>query len=166
VERPILRLGNPALWTPSSPTVDLAETRRVVDDLRDTLAAFRARSGFGRGIAAPQLGVHRRVIFIRVPDGFTDVLVNPVITWASPESFQLWDDCFSFPDLMVRVERAVKVRVDYQNLHGERRTVDAEGPLSELLQHEIDHLDGKLTVDRAISPQAFCTRAECEIRHR
>jgi peptide deformylase len=166
VERPILQLGNPALWTPSSPIVDLADARRVADDLRDTLAAFRSRSGFGRGIAAPQIGVARRVIFIRVPDGFTDVLVNPVVSWASRDRFHLWDDCFSFPDLMVRVERAEQVRVEYQNLEGERRSVDAEGPLSELLQHEIDHLDGKLAVDRAISPQAFCTRAEWEARHR
>src|SRR6476646_6339869 len=82
VERPILQLGNPALWTPSSPIVDLADARRVADDLRDTLAAFRVRSGFGRGIAAPQIGVARRVLFIRVPDGFTDVLVNPVVAWS------------------------------------------------------------------------------------
>src|SRR5437899_2169748 len=103
MEHPILQLGHPDLWTPSLPVVDLSQAARVADDLRDTLAAFRARSGFGRGIAAPQIGVGRRVIFLRVPDGFTDVLVNPRLADQSRERFQLWDDCFSFPDLMVRV---------------------------------------------------------------
>ena len=166
MERSILQLGHPTLWAESSPVVDLAEARRVADDLRDTLAAFRARSGFGRGIAAPQIGVGRRVLFIRVPDGFTDVLVNPRIVERSRERFQLWDDCFSFPDLMVRVDRALRVTVAYQDLHGAEHTVDGEGALSELLQHEIDHLDGILAIERAISPRAYCSRAEWEARHR
>src|SRR5881394_3136090 len=85
MERPILQLGHPGLWAPSSPVVDLADARRVADDLRDTLAAFRSRSGFGRGIAAPQIGVGRRVLFIRVPDGFCDVLVNPRVAETSRE---------------------------------------------------------------------------------
>ena len=75
---------------------------------------------------------------------------------------ELWDDCFSFPDLMVRVSRANQIKVDYQDDRGLKQTLEAEGDLSELLQHEIDHLDGILAVQRAISPQAFSTRAEWE----
>jgi peptide deformylase len=167
MQRAILQLGNPELWSLSRPVDDLAGVRQLADDLRDTLTAFREHSGFGRGIAAPQIGDSRRVIFVRMPDGFSDVLVNPTVLEESRERFQLWDDCFSFPDLMVRVERALRVRVAYQDLYtGATRTVDAEGPLSELLQHEIDHLDGILAVDRAISREALCTRTEWEARYR
>ncbi len=161
--REILQLGNPALWQKSSEVavVDSGETRGIVCDLSDTLAAFREATGFGRGIAAPQIGVLKRVIFIRMqPSGFCGPLINPEIVWSSTDTIELWDDCFSFPDLMVRVSRAAGLRVDYQDDRGLRQTLEAEGDLSELLQHEIDHLDGVLAVQRAISPQAFATRSE------
>lgn len=161
--REILQLGNPLLWQKSIAIADTrsTESRDLARDLSDTLAVFRANSGFGRGIAAPQLGVLKRVIFIRMqPDGFCGALFNPQISWASDEMFELWDDCFSFPDLMVRVSRAARIRVDFQDDHGQRKMLEAEGDLSELLQHEIDHLDGILALQRAVSPQAFATRAE------
>jgi peptide deformylase len=100
------------------------------------------------------------------PDGFCGPLVNPQIIWGSDSQMELWDDCFSFPDLMVRVSRAAQVRVEYQDDGGVKQTLEAEGDLSELLQHEIDHLDGILAVQRAVSPQAFATRAEWERRLR
>jgi peptide deformylase len=96
------------------------------------------------------------------PVGFCGPLINPVIQWASDAQMELWDDCFSFPDLMVRVSRAAQIRVEYLDDRGLKQTIEAEGDLSELLQHEIDHLDGILAVDRAISPRAFATRAEWE----
>lgn len=147
--------------------VDSTEIRAVVRDLSDTLAAFRDATGYGRGVAAPQIGVLKRVIFIRMqPAGFSSPLVNPEIVWAGHGQIELWDDCFSFPDLMVRVSRAAQIRVDYQDDRGLKKSIEAEGDLSELLQHEIDHLDGILAVQRAISPQAFATRAEWESRLR
>jgi peptide deformylase len=161
--REILQLGNPLLWQPSTQVSDMAssQTQAIIRDLSDTLADFRERTGFGRGIAAPQIGALQRIIFIRMqPVGFTSALVNPEIVWSSPERMELWDDCFSFPDLMVRVSRAARIRVDYQDERGARQTVEAEGDLAELLQHEIDHLDGLLAVDRAVAPQALMTRAE------
>jgi len=161
----ILQLGNPVLWQKSAGVADIpsAETRDVVRDLSDTLAGFREATGYGRGIAAPQIGVLKRVVFIRMqPVGFCGPLINPEITWSSETQIELWDDCFSFPDLMVRVSRAAQVRVDYQDDRGLKQSIEAEGDLSELLQHEIDHLDGILAVQRAISPQAFATRAEWE----
>jgi peptide deformylase len=107
------------------------------------------------------------MIFVRMqPTGFCGPIINPEIVWASDRSFELWDDCFSFPDLMVRVERATAVRVAYQDERGERLTLEAEGDLSELLQHEIDHLDGVLAVQRAVSPQALMTRREWERQFR
>src|SRR5262249_28467289 len=104
--REILQLGNPALWKKSLRVVDTAstETRSLISDLSDTLAAFRKSTGYGRGIAAPQIGALSRIIFIRMqPTGFCGPLINPEIVWASDDRMELWDDCFSFPDLMVRV---------------------------------------------------------------
>jgi peptide deformylase len=162
-EREILQLGNSTLFERSLAVEEFAsrQAQDVIGDLSDTLAAFRRDTGFGRGIAAPQIGSLLRIIFIRMqPTGFTGPLINPEIVWESRDRFELWDDCFSFPDLMVRVERAQKIRVGYNDERGLRKTLEAEGDLSELLQHEIDHLDGILAINRAVSPQAFATRAE------
>lgn len=161
--RTILQLGDPRLWQPSaavtSPTS--SEVRGVVQDLAETLASFRQAHGFGRGIAAPQLGVLQRLIFVRMqPTGFHGPLINPEIVWRSDETFELWDDCFSLPNLMVRVSRHARIRVRYQDGEGRPETLEAQGDLSELLQHEIDHLDGILATDRALSPRALCTREE------
>ncbi len=119
--REILQLGNSTLWQVSREVEDFssAETVSVIRDLNDTLAGFREATGFGRGIAAPQIGRLRRVIFIRMqPSGFCGPLINPEIIWASDERMELWDDCFSFPDLMVRVSRAASIRVGYRDERG------------------------------------------------
>jgi peptide deformylase len=161
--REILQLGNPVLWEKSAAVEEIrsSATESLIRDLSETLAAFRQAHGFGRGIAAPQIGALKRVIFIRMqPTGFSGPLINPEILWRSYQQLELWDDCFSFPDLMVRVRRAAKIRVRYQDEHGLEQVLEAEGDLSELLQHEIDHLDGILAIERAISPRAFSTRAE------
>src|SRR5205807_2860522 len=126
-ERDILQLGNLLLWQPSAPVSDVraSATQSLIGDLSDTLAGFRERTGFGRGIAAPQIGYAQRVIFLRMqPAGFTSALVNPAIVWSSPQRMELWDDCFSFPDLMVRVSRAASIRVAYQDESGAPRSVE------------------------------------------
>lgn len=165
----ILQLGHPLLWQRSAPVdvVESPKTRALIEALEATLADFRARHGVGRGIAAPQIGVLQRVLFVRMqPTGFCGPLINPEIVWRSDTQMVLWDDCFSFPQLLVQVRRAAEVRVAYTDAQGQRQMVDAAGDLSELLQHEIDHLDGILAVQRALSPTAFCTRAELERRYR
>jgi peptide deformylase len=167
--RDILQLGNPTLWQKSERVSDFStnETAALIRDLSDTLASFREATGYGRGIAAPQIGSLKRMIFIRMqPLGFAGPLINPEIVWASSQTMELWDDCFSFPDLMVRVERAARIRVEYADERGAAQVIEAEGDLSELLQHEIDHLDGILAVDRALSEKAFATRAEWQRRFR
>jgi peptide deformylase len=153
----ILLLGNPVLRTPSARVRHFAtpRLRRTVKDLSDTLADFRRRRGFGRGIAAPQIGVQERVIYLEE----AGPLVNPRITRRSRQMMTLWDDCFSFPDLLVKVQRHLRVSVEYHDKTGRKRTLAAEGGLSELLQHEIDHLDGILAVDRALDPACIITRA-------
>lgn len=158
----ILQLGNQILYDKSSAVDDVLddEIEILITDLRDTLADFRNRNDFGRGIAAPQIGALKRVIYIHVPSGFNGAIINPEIVWVDDRRIDIWDSCFSFPNLMVRVSRAAEVRVEYTDELGRRKTLDAEGDLAELLQHEIDHLDGILAVQRAISPQAFATRQE------
>lgn len=156
--REILLLGNPELWRPSSPmiSVNSRETRELIGDLAATLDNFREQNGFGRGIAAPQIGVGSRVIFLNVGESFP--LINPTITRASREMMELWDDCFSIPNLMVRVRRHVEVDLSYTDERGAQRTMKASGALSELLQHEIDHLNGILATDRAIDGRSFAMR--------
>jgi peptide deformylase len=164
--RQILQLGDPLLHLPSRDVIDPWSVRDVIVDLAETLAVFRERAGFGRGIAAPQIGVWQRLIYLRMPSELVGPLINPRIEWASPETFELWDDCFSFPDLMVRVTRAQAIRVAYLDEQGAAQTLEARGALAELLAHEIDHLDGILATQRAVNPTAFATRAEWERRFR
>lgn len=160
--REILQLGNPMLRAKCATvkrfgTPDLMV---LVDDLKDTLNDFRTRNKFGRGIAAPQIGVLERVIFIHVDQPL--VLINPVIDGRSRKLMTLWDDCFSFPNLLVKVKRHLSIDVRYQDVEGKRHHLRAEDGLSELLQHEIDHLNGVLAVDRAIDSRHIVFRSEYE----
>ena len=157
--RRIRELGDPILREPSAVVADPAGAAATLGDLRDILEAFRREYGFGRAISAVQIGVPDRVIYLEF-EGLSYSLVNPVREWLSAEKFALWDDCFSFPDLMVRVERSQSVRLGYADEHGTRKVMAAEGPLAELVQHEMDHLDGILAVDRALDRDSFTTRAE------
>ncbi|HVP06577.1 MAG TPA: peptide deformylase [Candidatus Acidoferrum sp.] len=162
-ERDIFLLGNPRLWLVSEPVREFGSSalRELITDLDDTLSGFRRVHGFGRGIAAPQIDVLKRVLFIRMePPGFHGPLINPSIAWQSDETTEIWDNCFSFPSLSVQVRRFNQIRVNYQDASGVSQVLDASGDLSELLQHEIDHLEGILATDRALSPRAFRMRRE------
>ena len=87
-------------------------------------------------------------------------LINPEIEFLSPEKFVLWDDCFSFPDLMVRLERSQSLRLRFSDADGKPQTLQAAAAFSELIQHEMDHLDGILAIDRALDSNSLCTRDE------
>jgi len=156
--RRIVQLGDPVLRMVSRP-VRPEEASSALRDLEDTLAAFRQTHGFGRAISAIQIGMDVRVVYMEI-EAMRYGLINPVIVWSSPEKFIVWDDCFSFPDLMVHVKRHRAIRVRYMTRSGEEREFDAEGDISELVQHELDHLDGILAVDRAIDRDSLCTREE------
>ena len=161
--REILRLGNPILFEKCEEIEDFNSTitAQTIQDLKDTLLNFKKENGFGRGIAAPQIGVLKRIIHIDYQtEKLSGPLINPQIVRQSKERIQLWDDCFSFPDLMVKVERFKEIGVEFFNSSGEKTFINAMGDLSELLQHEIDHLDGILSVQRAIGSKAFAFRQE------
>lgn len=106
-----------------------------------------------RAISAPQIGIQKRIIAMNLDDGQPSfAMLNPVITWRSEASMSLWDDCFSFPWLLVRVRRHRSISVHFSLLGGSTTTWEnLPEARSELLQHEIDHLDGVLAVDIALS---------------
>jgi peptide deformylase len=184
-ERPILQLGDPRLWSPSEsvPDAQHQEIQAVITDLDDTLARFRSTTGWGRGISAVQIGSLKRITFVRlVPEDWkgkpgltpeaqrkgaldTIVFLNPRIVERSRETFDLWEDCFSFPNLLVRVSRHYRIAVRFEDERGKSRDLQAEGALSELLQHEFDHLDGILAIDRRIDERSLCLREEYERRY-
>ncbi|MCU0226289.1 MAG: peptide deformylase [Bryobacterales bacterium] len=162
--RDILLLGNPLLYQPCAlvEPEEFPALRAVADDLHDTLLHFRATHGVGRGIAAPQIGVPQRLVVLDL-QGTRKDLVNPRLTARSQETFAIWDDCMSFPNLLVRVLRHRQCTVAYQDLGGAAHVweVDDEN-IAELLQHELDHLDGVLAVSRAMDGQSFALRSETE----
>lgn len=164
--RTILQLGNPVLREVSEPVTDTSapEVAALVADLRDTLADCRARTTYGRAIAAPQIGVLRRVVFLNVDHPWP--LVNPSIVGHSEEKMVVWDACLSYLAIFFQVERYRWVDVRYQDPDGAWHTLRAEGDLSELLQHELDHLDGVLAIDRVVDLKTICTREEFERRYR
>jgi peptide deformylase len=168
--RTVLQLGDPGLREVAKQVEDPAapEIRRLVEDLADTLAFWREKTGYGRGIAAPQIGENRRVIFLRLPGEGPWPLLNPEISWRSSGKIVVWDACLSFLSIFMQVERHREIKVRYQDLSGKISEVFAgeERNLSELLQHEIDHLDGILAVDRIADMKTLCTREEFEKRHR
>ncbi len=168
--RPVLQLGNPLLREKSVAVVDptAREVHDLVKDLADTLAYWRSATGYGRGIAAPQLGALQRVIFLKLPGAEAWPLVNPEIIQRSEEEIIVWDACLSFLSIFMQVERHRQITVRYQNLNGDVLEFEAghERNLSELLQHEIDHLDGILAIDRIVDVKTICTREEFEKRYR
>ncbi|TCL76356.1 peptide deformylase [Hydrogenispora ethanolica] len=156
----ILLLGNPRLYETAVAVVEteLEALQTVVADLHDTLIAFREKYRVGRAIAAPQIGVKKRLIYMFIDT--PTVFINPVLEWKSPETMVLWDDCMSFPEILVKVERHRRIRLRYKDLDWQDRTMELEGDLAELLQHEYDHLDGILAVQRALDPYSIALTSQ------
>jgi peptide deformylase len=153
--REILKLGNPELYriSPEAGQDEVKDLVPAIKDLQDTLFAFRKKFGFGRAIAAPQIGIHKRVIFLFVDQPI--VIINPSLDQRSRETMILWDDCMSFPELLVRVKRHRRARLRYKDMKWNDHLMYLEGGLSELIQHEYDHLDGILAVQRAIDKYSY-----------
>ena len=158
---PVLLLGDERLRHPSADCVfgepSLLEAER---ELHAALARFRSDNGYGRAMSAPQINRHLRMIAcdlgedaVHRPSEQPFTICNPSVIASSADSFSLWDDCMSFPHLMVRLRRAESISLHYYDING----IEYEWPSlrrqeAELLQHELDHLDGVLAVDRAEAP--------------
>ena len=158
--REILLLGNPRLYEVSEAvkTDDLKDLPAVVADLHDTLLEFRRKYGAGRAIAACQIGFAKRLIYMFIDRPV--VFVNPSLENRSEEMIEVWDDCMCFPDLLVKVRRHKNCTIRFRDLNFQEHTMKLEDDLSELLQHEYDHLDGVLAVSRAIDGYSFALRSQ------
>jgi peptide deformylase len=140
--RPIRLFGDPVLRTPAEPVVDFdAELRRLVKDLTETMMEAP-----GVGLAAPQIGVGLRVFTYYIDDQFGH-LINPSLRLSEEEET---DDegCLSFPGLAYPTKRAYGVVATGFDMHGEPVTLEGTGQLARCVQHETDHLDGVLFIDR------------------
>lgn len=141
----ILRYPDPRLHTVAKPVsaVD-ARIRKLVDDMLDTMYAAE-----GVGLAATQVDVHERVIVIDTSEGRNEprVLINPELTWRSEEMTFGDEGCLSVPAIYDKVQRHARVRVRALGRDGEPHEFDAEGLLAVCVQHEMDHLVGKVFVE-------------------
>jgi peptide deformylase len=133
---------------------------RPVDVFDDELRAEVARMGglmhdsLGIGLAATQVGILHRLLVYRVePDAPVNALVNPVIEFSSEDEEWAEEGCLSLPSVHVEVERPVFVRVRAQDEHGDEVLVEASGLEARVIQHEVDHLDGVLILDRTPKDQ-------------
>ncbi|MGY1821835.1 peptide deformylase [Geodermatophilus sp. SYSU D00079] len=140
---PIRLYGDPVLRTPATPVVDFdAELRRLVDDLTDTMLAAG-----GAGLAAPQIGVGVRV-FTWYVDGQVGHLVNPEVVPVGEETEEGPEGCLSIPGFAYDCRRHLYVAATGFDVHGEPVRVEGSHLLARAVQHEVDHLDGVLFVDR------------------
>jgi peptide deformylase len=146
----IRRLGDPILKSRATP-VD-----RFDDALRGQVSRMAGimSDAIGVGLAAPQLGVSQRLLVYRIGPGAPVIaLANPEVEWTSEEADLLEEGCLSLPGIHVDVERPVHVRVRGRDEEGEDRVVEASGLEARVIQHEMDHLDGLLILDRATREQ-------------
>ena len=146
----IRRLGDPVLKSRATP----------VDQFDDALRAQIARMGglmndaLGVGLAAPQIGLSQRLLVYRVgQDAPLIALVNPEIEWRSGDEEVAEEGCLSIPGIAVDVDRPVHVRVRAQDESGDERVVEASGLEARVIQHEVDHLNGVLILDRTTKDQ-------------
>ena len=151
----ILLLGNPKLYEISAEVKkeELPALLPQIELMWQCILDFRKTYGFGRAIAAPQVGVQKRIIALNINKPFA--MCNPVLSDLSNEKFEIWDDCMSFPGLFVKVMRHKKLTLTFYDLNWEKQTWHLEDDMAELIQHEYDHLDGILATQRAIDNKSF-----------
>ena len=163
--REILLLGNPKLYNRSEPVLieELGLVNEIVDDLHDTLMNFRNRYNMGRAISAPQIDVFKRIIYMHITEPV--VFINPEMNFIGPAMFELKDDCMSFPGLYVKVRRYKRSIVKYKDTDWNDCEMEVTNDMSELLQHECDHLNGILATMRAVDSKSFSMRDLAKIKN-
>jgi peptide deformylase len=151
----ILLLGNPLLYEVCEPVLhsELHLVPGWIADLQNVMDEIRAKYNFGRAIAAPQLAIMKRLIYVNIEKPV--IIINPQISQLSNEMFEVWDDCMSFPDLLVKVKRHKSLTINYLDENWHQHEWSVSDDLSELLQHEYDHLNGVLCTMRAIDEKSF-----------
>lgn len=151
----ILLLGNPQLYEKSEPVKfeDLTYIKTVVNDLHEVMMDFRIKYGFGKAIAAPQIGVKKRLVYMHIDKPVA--IINPVFEYQSEEMFELWDNCMSFPTLMVKLKRHKSIVLKFKDMDWNDQILEVSDAMAELIQHEYDHLEGILATQRAIDNKSF-----------
>lgn len=151
----ILKLGDPALYETCAAVLpeEWPQLPLWEQDLLDTLLWYRATYSAGRAIAAPQIGIPKRIILLCIDTPI--LLVNPSLSFPNDEMMEVLDDCMSFPGLCVTVLRHRRVTVHYTDRNRQTQQMALEGDLAELIQHEYDHLDGILATMRAKDNRSF-----------
>ena len=146
----VRKLGDPVLRTRAR------EVDRFDEELREEVRRMGQlmHDALGIGLAAPQVGVSHRVLVYRVEqDSPVNALVNPEIEWSGEETEVVEEGCLSLPAVHVEVERPVHVRVRARDEYGEEIRIEASGLEARVIQHELDHLDGVLILDRTTKDQ-------------
>lgn len=151
----ILLLGDPRLYDYSAPVKknELKVLKPFIELMWESILDIRSTYGFGRAIAAPQIGLQKRIIALHFDQ--PEVMINPQLSELSNEMIELWDDCMSFPNLLVKVKRHKTLKVSYRDLNWNLHILKPEDDMAELIQHEYDHLDGILATQRAIDNKSF-----------
>src|ERR1700744_5650777 len=151
----LLLLGDPRLYQICEPVYqnELSLVKDWVADMHNVMQQIREKYHFGRAIAAPQLGIMKRLVYMNIDKPV--VFINPELSDMSEEQFELWDECMSFPNLLVRVMRHRHITIDYLDENWQPQQWQMSDNLAELLQHECDHLDGILCTMRAVDEKAF-----------
>lgn len=149
----ILLLGNEELYEKSVPVEKQENVTEVVKNLHDTLMDYKRKYNAGRAIAAPQIGIKKRIIYMYIDE--PTIFINPIIEFPDDELMEVLDDCMSFPNLYVMVKRYKRCFIKYYDTKWKYCELSLEGDLSELLQHEYDHLDGILATMKAIDNKSF-----------
>lgn len=164
---PVLMIGNPQLRMPSEDVINLdSNFQDIVKDIKDTLSYLQKTKNIGRALAAPQIGHMKNIIFMQIPERSL-VMVNPKITWKSEDMIEVWDSCFSFDvAFFVKIKRNRKIKVEYIDENRIPKIEEFEDDLSELFQHEIDHLHGILATDYLEDNKNIILRKEWEQRYK
>jgi peptide deformylase len=146
--RHIITAPDPRLKVKCGPVAQVdGSVRALMDDMLETMFSVP-----GIGLAAPQVGVHQRVIVVDAGGGAIEkrepmCFANPEILWASDETLACEEGCLSLPDQFAEVTRSAGIKLGYLDRDNEPQELDASGPLATCIQHEIDHLEGILFVD-------------------
>jgi peptide deformylase len=156
-----LELGNPLLRQAAQEVADVRDpqTQALIRDLWDTLDDFRQRHGWGSALSAPVIGVGQRVVVVALA-GRRLTLINPRFEGWSRDQVVAYESCMTFPDLYGQVSRQAQVVVSALDEDGIEQRYEANGQLARILQHEIDHLDGLVWLDRDPDLASFCTGNE------
>lgn len=147
----IKKYPNPVLRKKCQEVAEITdEIRNLSQDMKETM-----RRKDGLGLAAPQIGELKRIIIVQTANG-AEVFINPKITGKSKETEIREEGCLSFPGLFLKIKRAGEIEMEFLDLRGEKKEIKAEGLSARIFQHEIDHLDGILLIDRISFLQRLC----------